>query len=70
MRIRHEGTVKWFNDDKGYGFIAQDDGSDLFMHMSSVLGPQGIEIYEGLPVEYEIETAARGQQAVYVVPLA
>lgn len=70
LRIRHEGTVKWFNDDKGYGFIAQDDGSDLFMHMSSVLGPQGIEIYEGLPVEYEIETAARGQQAVYVVPLA
>ncbi len=70
LRIRHVGTVKWFNPDKGYGFIAQDDGSDLFVHTSAVLGDQDIELYEGLPVEYEVESAQRGPQAVYVIPLA
>jgi cold shock CspA family protein len=70
LRIRHVGTVKWFNPDKGYGFIAQDDGSDLFVHASSVLGKLEMELYEGQPVEYEVESAQRGQHAVYVVPLA
>ena len=62
--------MKWFNYEKGYGFIAQDDGSDLFVHSSSILSKEQTELHEGQPVEYEVENAPRGAQAVYVIPLS
>lgn len=71
LRVRYTGTVKWFDEGKGYGFIAQDDGDDLFVHQTGVLAdPPNSLLYEGQPVEYEVERTARGFQAVDVVPLA
>ncbi|MFN2115138.1 MAG: cold-shock protein [Anaerolineae bacterium] len=69
LRIRHVGTVKWFDEDRGYGFIAQDDGEELFVHMSGVLGPSGRALEQGQQVEYEIEHTNRGLQAVDVIQL-
>ena len=70
LRIRHIGTVKWFDEDRGFGFIAQDDGEELFVHSTGVLvkAPHGLE--QGQQVEYEIEHTKRGLQAVDVVPLS
>lgn len=71
LRFRHFGTVKWFDRDKGYGFIAQDEGGEVFVHMSAVIGGavEGL-LLEGQPVEYEVERTPRGLQAVDVVALA
>jgi cold shock protein len=70
LRIRHVGTVKWFNAEKGYGFIAQEDGGEVFVHVSGVLD-EGVEQLEiGTPVEFEIEHTGRGPQAVDVIQLA
>jgi CspA family cold shock protein len=70
LRIRHVGTVKWFDEDRGFGFIAQDDGEELFVHSSGVLtqGANG-RLEQGQQVEYEIEHTSRGLQAVDVIPL-
>jgi CspA family cold shock protein len=64
------GTVKWFDDDRGYGFIAQDEGGELFVHLTGLIVEGYDRLLEGTPVEYEIERTARGPQAVDVVPLA
>jgi CspA family cold shock protein len=64
------GTVKWFNTRKGYGFIAQEEGGEVFVHLSGVLDERLRELEVGTPVEFEIEHTARGPQAVDVVPLA
>lgn len=70
LRVRYVGTVKWFDPTRGYGFIAEDDGGELFLHASGILIPDAAMLHEGTPVEYEIERTGRGPQAVDVVPLA
>ena len=57
------GTVKWFNDSKGYGFITQSTGDDVFVHFSSILGDGFRTLAEGEAVEYELKETDRGLQA-------
>lgn len=57
------GTVKWFNDKKGYGFINEDDGRDIFVHFSSIDMPGFKTLAEGDPVEFEVEDSDRGPEA-------
>jgi CspA family cold shock protein len=55
------GTVKWFNNDKGYGFITQDDGGkDVFVHHSAISGEGYKSLAEGTKVEYEVEDSPKG----------
>jgi CspA family cold shock protein len=61
------GTVKWFNDDKGFGFIEPDDGSkDLFVHQSAIVGDGHRTLAEGAKVSFESETGDKGPRAVNV----
>ena len=66
------GTVKWFNDSKGYGFITPDGGGgkDLFVHHSSISGDGYKSLAEGAKVEYEAAEGAKGPEAKNVVQLA
>lgn len=62
-----KGTVKWFDAVKGYGFIAGDDGKDVFVHQSNIL-MKGFRILEvGQRVSYQIETTEKGNKAINVV---
>jgi CspA family cold shock protein len=70
LRIRHVGAVKYFNNEKGYGFIASDDEGEVFVHLSGLLDPTLKALDVGSPVEFEIEHTSRGPQAVDVIPLA
>jgi CspA family cold shock protein len=64
------GTVKWFSDDKGFGFITPDDGGkDLFVHFSSIAGDGFRSLAEGAKVQYESETGPKGPNAVNVVQI-
>ena len=63
-----EGTVKWFNDSKGFGFIAPaGGGEDLFVHFSAIQGDGFKSLPEGAKVEYDAEQGQKGPQAVNVV---
>ena len=61
-----EGTVKWFNEKKGYGFISTEEGQDVFVHYSSILGSGFRTLYGGQRVRFEVETGDKGPQAVSV----
>ena len=64
-----QGTVKWFNDQKGYGFITAEDGKDVFVHFSAVEGEGFKSLMEGDRVSFEIEQGAKGPSAVKVKKL-
>jgi CspA family cold shock protein len=61
-----QGTVKWFNDAKGYGFIAQDDGPDVFVHFSSIVGEGFKSLAEGDRVTFDVTQGQKGPQAANV----
>ena len=58
-----QGIVKWFNDRKGYGFISQEDGNDVFVHFSSIEASGYKTLSEGDNVDFEIEESDRGPEA-------
>ena len=58
-----QGTVKWFNNNKGYGFIESETGSDVFVHFSAIQNPGFKSLNEGQRVQFEITEGPRGQQA-------
>ena len=64
-----KGTVKWFNSTKGYGFITREEGGDVFVHFRSIVGDGYKELKEGDNVEFEVESSAKGLQAVNVTKL-
>ena len=65
----NKGTVKWFNAEKGYGFITGEDGNDVFVHFSAIQGEGFKSIDEGQEVEFEVVEGSRGPQAANVVKL-
>ncbi|HXN05583.1 MAG TPA: cold-shock protein [Nitrospiria bacterium] len=58
-----KGTVKWFNASKGYGFLSQENGEDVFVHFSAITGDGFKTLNEGEAVEFEVVTGAKGLQA-------
>ncbi len=62
------GTVKWFNNEKGYGFISQDDGEDVFVHFSAITMEGYKSLEEGQQVEFDITQGPKGKQAANVRP--
>ena len=66
----NNGTVKWFNAEKGYGFISNNDGSgDVFVHFSAIQGEGFKSLEEGQAVSYDLTEGARGMQAANVTKL-
>ena len=63
MTERVQGTVKWFNSEKGYGFISREDGSDVFVHYSEIDGAGYRSLNEGDAVEFEVTQGKKGLQA-------
>jgi len=63
MSDRITGTVKWFSDPKGYGFIQREDGPDVFVHFSSILGEGFKTLQQGEPVQFEVSQGPKGLQA-------
>ncbi|MCX5916733.1 MAG: cold shock domain-containing protein [Deltaproteobacteria bacterium] len=63
------GRVKWFNDAKGYGFIEQEGGRDIFVHYTAIVGEGFKSLAEGQKVEFEIIEGAKGPQATQVVKM-
>ncbi len=62
-----EGKVKWFNDRKGYGFIEQEDGKDVFVHHSAIIGDGFKTLKEGQHVKFDVTEGPKGPQASNVV---
>ena len=69
MSERQVGTVKWFNGEKGYGFIARESGEDVFVHYSEIQGEGFKNLVEGDRVEFSIEQDPKGPRAINVVRL-
>ena len=68
MSQRQSGTVKWFNDEKGFGFIQQESGDDVFVHYSVINGSGRKTLAEGQSVTMTVTTGQKGPQAEDVVP--
>jgi CspA family cold shock protein len=66
MSNRATGTVKWFNGGKGYGFIAREEGADVFVHFSEIRGEGFRSLEEGQSVEFNVEQGQKGLQATNV----
>jgi cold shock protein len=66
---RETGTVKWFNDSKGFGFISRDSGDDVFVHFSAIQGGGFRSLQENQRVEFSVEQGPKGLKAVDVQPL-
>ncbi|PTG11688.1 cold-shock protein [Staphylococcus chromogenes] len=64
-----QGTVKWFNAEKGFGFIERQDGDDVFVHFSAIVGDGYKSLEEGQNVDFEIVNGDRGEQAANVVKM-
>lgn len=64
-----KGKVKWFSSEKGYGFIASDEGGDVFVHHTAIQGEGYRTLNEGQAVEFEVQQGQKGPQAVNVVKL-
>ncbi len=60
------GTVKWFNDSKGFGFVSQENGPDLFVHHSAIVGSGHQTLFEGDKVTFEVESGPKGPRATNV----
>ena len=69
MSERVQGTVKWFNATKGYGFIAREDGKDVFVHYSAIQSDGYRTLNEGQKVEFSIEEGAKGPHATNVIAI-
>jgi cold shock protein len=68
MSNQVSGTVKWFNDEKGFGFIEQEGGKDVFVHYSAINGSGRKSLAEGQKVTMEVTNGAKGPQAENVIP--
>ncbi|MDA2914122.1 cold shock domain-containing protein [Acidobacteriia bacterium AH_259_A11_L15] len=66
---REQGTVKWFDASKGYGFITREKGKDVFVHFSAIQGDGYRSLQEGAAVEFEVTEGPKGPQAANVTPL-
>jgi CspA family cold shock protein len=64
-----QGTVKWFNNKRGWGFIIKEDGEDIFVHYSAIKGDGFRSLAEGQRVQFEIETGNKGPAAANVEPV-
>lgn len=64
-----EGTVKWFSNEKGYGFISQSDGEDVFVHFSAIQSEGYKSLQEGQAVEFDVTDGPKGKQASNVRPV-
>ena len=69
MSDRQSGTVKWFNGTKGYGFIEQDSGGDIFVHFSAIVGDGYRNLEDGQRVEFTVTEGPKGPQAQDVVAI-
>ena len=69
MSEKETGTVKWFNDAKGYGFISREAGEDVFVHYSAIEGDGFRSLREDQQVEFSVEQGPKGLQAVHVTVL-
>ncbi|MFN8410957.1 MAG: cold-shock protein [Anaerolineales bacterium] len=70
MSDRIIGTVKWFNGEKGYGFLAREGGADVFVHFSAIQGDGFRNLQEGQKVEFTVEKGPKGPQATNVTVLS
>ncbi|MDM7996778.1 MAG: cold-shock protein [Acidobacteriota bacterium] len=67
--MKEQGTVKWFNNEKGYGFISRNSGDDVFVHHSAIQGSGFKSLNEGDTIEFEVAKGPKGLQAQNVVKL-
>lgn len=69
MSDRYIGVVKWFNASKGYGFIGQENGDDVFVHFTAIMADGYRRLKQGQKVEFSIEEGPKGLQATNVIPM-